>query len=192
MHIRNLRGNAKEEAMKIIFLDIDGVLNSHAYMTKMGELWDDPANQIDPELVARLNKITDATGAKLVISSTWRLPFLDYCRIDMLAELMASYGITGEVIGMTPAIGMTGSNERRGREIAIWLADNLYFKVETFIVLDDDFVDCEPITKAARGRGFPETFKASQIKPLLADGLQDDHVYEAMGILGTPEEGEQP
>lgn len=51
--------------MRVIFLDIDGVLNDHM----------PHANGycgIDPAKVAILNRVVDATGARLVISSAWR------------------------------------------------------------------------------------------------------------------------
>src|SRR5260370_34823589 len=73
--------------MKIIFLDIDGVLNC-----------DNTPNPrkfpyiIDKKLLARLKKLLDRTGAKVVLSSSWRcdptglfapkhwgVPFIDVC-----------------------------------------------------------------------------------------------------------------
>ena len=69
--------------MKIIFLDIDGVLNSENHgiemykQMKAHELdentyyhtWDLP----DEDTLLPLKKIVDATGAKIVLSSSWRL-----------------------------------------------------------------------------------------------------------------------
>lgn len=168
--------------MKIIFLDIDGVVNSQTYIDKIGkDVFGDPRYghnqyQMDPEAVARLNKITDATGAKLVVSSNWRWPFIPYMRVADLATFMAGYGITGEVIGMTPKLP-DDTEHKRGKEISAWLASNLYFNVATFIVLDDIVV---------------VGHEAQQIKTEFATGLLDEHVWEAMGLLGTPEEGEQP
>ena len=52
-------------AMKLIFLDVDGVLNSAEWLeTNQGE--------IDPAKVRLLKQMIDATGAKVVLSSTWR------------------------------------------------------------------------------------------------------------------------
>ena len=53
--------------MKIIFLDIDGVLN----VIPQGR--DEYGAIFHPEFVANLKHIIDKTGAKLVISSTWRM-----------------------------------------------------------------------------------------------------------------------
>jgi len=73
--------------MKVIFLDIDGVLNC-----------DKTPNPrkfpyiVDKKLLVRLKKLLDRTGAKVVLSSTWRcdpvglfaakhwgVPFIDVC-----------------------------------------------------------------------------------------------------------------
>ena len=62
-------GNRKGRAsgMKVIFLDIDGVINC-----------DQTPNPrkfpyiVDKRLLARLRKVMDATGAKVVLTSTWR------------------------------------------------------------------------------------------------------------------------
>lgn len=54
--------------MKIIFLDIDGVLNCNNTPN--------PRNfpyVVDKKLVARLKKLLDRTGAKVVLTSSWRL-----------------------------------------------------------------------------------------------------------------------
>ena len=52
--------------MKLIFLDIDGVLNRHEYNSLA------KSSPIFSEIMGRLNKITDSTGAQVVISSAWR------------------------------------------------------------------------------------------------------------------------
>jgi HAD domain in Swiss Army Knife RNA repair proteins len=54
--------------MKIIFLDIDGVLNCNNTPN--------PRNfpyVVDKKLLARLKKLLDRTGAKVVLTSSWRL-----------------------------------------------------------------------------------------------------------------------
>src|SRR3954449_1202724 len=73
--------------MKIIFLDIDGVLNCD----KTPNPRDFPYI-VDKKLLARFKKLLDRTGAKVVLSSTWRcdpvglfaakhwgVPFIDVC-----------------------------------------------------------------------------------------------------------------
>ena len=63
--------------MRYLFLDIDGVLNHDAWYTKLRNM---PAGQrpvfpvccFDPLCVGRVNDILDLTGARLVLSSSWR------------------------------------------------------------------------------------------------------------------------
>lgn len=101
--------------MKIIFLDIDGVLNNY----------DTPGELIcwDPELVKILNRIIKETDAKIVLSSTWRQ--IDY-RCDAIKnDMKINY------IGKTPKLW-----KKRGVEIQTWLDENP--GVEKFVILDDD------------------------------------------------------
>jgi histidinol phosphatase-like enzyme len=158
--------------MKVIFLDIDGVLNSGNYVKNPNIDFDDPAYQIDPEAVVRLNKITDATGAKIVVSSTWRNAFREHpTPVPALQECLQSYKITGEVIDMT-VDKPNAIRNRRGKEIQVWL-DTHYSEIEKFVIIDDD-VDM--------GR-----LRSHQVKTLFEDGLQDSHVERIIEILGKRE-----
>lgn len=154
--------------MKIIFLDIDGVLNSGKYVKRIDADFDDPKNQMDPEAVIRLNSIADQTGASIVVTSTWRKPFIYY--FDKLRECIASYGITAPVVGYTPDLASDGYT--RTEEILYWLEGLQYRpperQVESFVVLDDETIDIV-------GR---------QVKTDFEDGLQDHHVRQAVSILG--------
>lgn len=153
--------------MKIIFFDIDGVMNSRKYILQMDVLWDDPACQMDPKAVARLNRITDETGAFLVCISTWRLAFIHAPdAISKMRECMTSYGITGTVIDMTPELILMGNH--RGDEIKMWLATQEQDKIEAFVVLDDESVT---------------NMDEYLIKTNFDDGLQDSHVEQAIAIL---------
>jgi len=60
-----------EEIKKIIFLDIDGVLNNHVFDRIAG------SSTILPVCVGQLNRIIHATGAAVVLSSAWRYMCLD-------------------------------------------------------------------------------------------------------------------
>ena len=53
--------------MKVIFLDIDGVLNSMSCKATI-----EGFDFVEDEKVALLKEIIDLTGAKVVLSSTWR------------------------------------------------------------------------------------------------------------------------
>jgi hypothetical protein len=59
---------------KVIFLDIDGVINTKEWHSKMTK--DTPKDEygyaFDPVAVADLAHIIDETGADMVISSSWK------------------------------------------------------------------------------------------------------------------------
>ena len=52
--------------MKVIFLDIDGVLTTCSYHNP-------DTNHIDPQRVCILSQIVNRTGAKIVLISTWKM-----------------------------------------------------------------------------------------------------------------------
>ena len=54
--------------MKVIFLDVDGVLNSQQLFEKCE---DDQLISVDEDNIKNLKTIVDATGAKIVLSSSW-------------------------------------------------------------------------------------------------------------------------
>jgi hypothetical protein len=101
---------------KIIFLDIDGVLNTYK---EQGIRKD----YVDPVKVNRVKQIVDATGAQIVISSNWRFDMEPVFR--ELAELKNSI------------IGRTGLEGNRIKEIEQWLDNN---PTKNWIVIDDLFL----------------------------------------------------
>lgn len=138
--------------MKIIFLDIDGVLNSHrSFMAKVGQpvaipqadwsmkrMAEVQAKQLDPVAVALLNRLTDADPTiKLVISSTHRLfAYRDgKLQLNLLRDYMRILGVTGEVIDATPRLE---PDLTRGQEIDAWLSISCPLAVKRFIIIDDD------------------------------------------------------
>lgn len=121
----------------VIFLDVEGVLDSADWMARRDEVqrFIDESPEgimggIDPAAVARLNRVTDETGAALVVSSTIRDDW------DSFAEcrgVLKSYGVTGKIIGRTPRFS---GAKVRGLEIQAWLDENPW--VERFAIIDDD------------------------------------------------------
>lgn len=113
--------------MKIIFLDIDGVLNRHG-----------DGKDFEPECVANLNRVLTATGAKLVISSTWR-GLIENEHMDRwgFCVLLRSHGLKmAEVVGHTrPSEG----GEKRVWQIRDWVFDHKHeFGTTRYCILDDD------------------------------------------------------
>lgn len=128
--------------MKIIFLDIDGVLNHERfYKERFEKRYDEgaiayPYSEIDPESVSNLNVLIKETGAKVVISSTWRHSGIDYC-----LDALKFHGFDGEIIGATP--DLRSNDSLRGNEILKWVKDNKdlvgeYYNFTEYVILDDD------------------------------------------------------
>lgn len=115
--------------MKVIFLDIDGVLNNANAPMKAQRPFTvlELSKDIDKDKVILLNKIVEETGAKIVISSSWRMSV----DLDMIIETFNLQGFVGEIIGVTP---MKLSCVDRGQEINWWLEKN---EVDGFAVIDD-------------------------------------------------------
>lgn len=130
--------------MKAIFLDLDGVLNteifvscywhickSAGYIKKEAKelrqflMRDEFGNLFDPMTIRCLKYIIEETGAKIIISSTWRASGLKV--MQLMWEMR---DIPGEVIDITPFL-----NTERGEEIAEWLRNN---EVESYVIIDDD------------------------------------------------------
>jgi hypothetical protein len=118
---------------KILFLDIDGVLNSDAHYErlqtdpeKINRLCQEEGHShiinpytlmcFDPEAIKRLNRITETTGAEIVFSSNW---LLDISLEDM-RDLFAVLRVSGDILDKTPR-GLQYSS--RTEEIEAWLSD---------------------------------------------------------------------
>jgi len=122
--------------MKVIFLDIDGVLNEDITPTRTKSR----VIFIDQEKLLRLKRIVDATGAKIVLSSTWRYDRDDTRYNGDFLELREAFYNAGlDFYDYTPedALGI-----RRGMEIRAWLGLHRG-EVERFIILDDELFDFE-------------------------------------------------
>lgn len=119
--------------MKVVFLDIDGVLNHSG-----GPADDKNYLIIDPEHVEFLNRLLAETGAELVISSTWR----EHHDETELKQLLQVAGVSKDFIGVTPSLWMgSGWTTARGlgreAEIRQWLESNQNLDVEAFVILED-------------------------------------------------------
>lgn len=115
--------------MKIIFLDIDGVLNNWNSMEE--DTWVQALDFTNWDINALivLQSIVDATEAKIVISSSWRK--LIGSSIDWWNYQFRQADLDAECIGITCSV----SNGFRGEEVHLWLEEH---KPEAYVILDDD------------------------------------------------------
>jgi hypothetical protein len=183
-------------AMLVIFLDIDGVLNSDRYLNERLLKHPDMAMRLDPACCALLNDVLAATGAKIVISSDWRYKAEDR---DIEAMLHRRGALCAEVIGRTPNIvrknegdpaaamawiaaqvmaGVEIQNIRdgypwsdRGDEIRHWLQHSR-IQVERFAIIDD----CDDMQRLRD--------RLVQTNPSV--GLTQPDVDRAMAMLRDP------
>lgn len=121
--------------MKVIFLDIDGVLNNEYSESRCGKYIG-----IDDDKVELLKQIVDKTGAIIVLSSTWRLGTTRYGQSlehhhEYMNEKLGKYGLG--IYDVTPELSQYG--DLRGKEINIWLQEHKDLNIESWIVLDDEF-----------------------------------------------------
>lgn len=120
--------------MKIMFLDFDGVLNSHQYMVS-------PRNKnkgligLDPENVQVLNKVfQNEPDLKIVVSSAWRIGRNIWTLRDILSE--AGFLYPERVIDKTPNSSSKGSD--RGYEIYDWMDKfPVNDEITAYVIVDD-------------------------------------------------------
>ena len=137
--------------MKIVFLDIDGVLCTDRSFARKDKVpfppdfhipfrngWD----RLDDECVERLNRITEASDAKLVISSTWRLCCDGEAQFQYLIDYLRSQGVKANIIDRTPShmtMRDTRGRNGRGAEIKEWLdITGTKLGVTSYVIIDDD------------------------------------------------------
>ena len=144
--------------MKIVFLDIDGVLNCSDDFKRIKHT---DGLCLSPQKLNRLRRILRETGAKIVLSSTWR-------RHEDAMDFLNANGI--HWIDKTPA----SFSGMRGREVSEWLNKH-GSEVESYVILDDndDFFDSQK----------PFFVKTEFIGK--NSGLQDEHVEKAIKILNN-------
>lgn len=112
--------------MKVIFLDIDGVLNTPKTIRRFG------FDFIDDILVALVARICRETGAKIVLSSSWRTAEKD---LNLARLVLERHNL--EIHDCTPVIKrelIEGGWVRRHEEIRAWLEEK---EVERFAIIDD-------------------------------------------------------
>lgn len=147
---------------KIIFLDIDGVLNGHEFNAEA------QSGNIRNECVQHLNRIIRLTGAKIVLSSAWRyIVHGKQMTLKGFAYMLRTHGFIGigNLIGVTvadetctscgysakigkgkydengqPKCKKCGAISLRASQVSTWLRQNHESDKRTikYVVLDDD------------------------------------------------------
>lgn len=149
------------ETIKVIFLDIDGVLNSSKTTRRTSNTI---FRFVGKRYILNLKRIISTTGAKVVLSSDWRYDRDDPQHNGLFCELrdeLLKYDI--EFYGFTPEI----PSGHRGAEIDLWLSEHP--EVSNFVILDDR-LDIEPN-------------KDHWVQTFISRGLRKEETDEAIKIL---------
>lgn len=154
--------------MKIIFLDIDGVLNSIDSMvafSKKGQV-----DKLDAVSIGLLQKLCVDTQAKIVISSTWRLGR----SVKSFLDIFAQYGwMDAPVIDKTEwRVSESCGQDTRGHQIKEWLDRHI---VSNFVILDDD------------SDMLPEQLN-NFVHISNVNGFRTQHYCKALRVLGQPDD----
>lgn len=165
--------------MKVIFLDIDGVLNCTHCKMKI-----DGFNFVMDEKIELLKQLVDRTGAKIVLSSTWRFGWAymeasgekdafqqrEIRHFLALQEKLREFGL--ELMDYTLVINEDMNH--RGEEIDQWLREWKGEPVESFVILDD-----------LNGK-YLRPYSDRLVRTPIRKGLEQRHVDLAVKILGKP------
>ena len=131
---------------KVIFLDIDGVLNTerqhdHCVEAELDYV-DNFGYAFDPVSVANLKRIVDETGADIVISSSWK-----FWGLSTMQKIWASRELPGKIIDVTPNnvsdemllsvdLDLMELPAGKGSEIKEWLSTS-GSQVTDYAIIDD-------------------------------------------------------
>jgi len=146
--------------MKIIFLDIDGVMNSERYYRSVDRTinnW----SRFDPNVVDMITRLVDEFSAKLVISSTWRFGAIKQLENELTKSALKKY-LHKE--WKTPK----AYPNHRGKEIKLWLDQHL--EIKDYVVIDDDINIVD------------EHLKRSVLTDI-NEGMTEEHYYKAREIF---------
>ena len=151
---------------KYIFLDIDGVLNCN-------NTTDDCFGMIGIEdrLVKKLSTIVNATGAEIVLTSTWR----DYWELTE-KESQDPEGTYLDEKLLKQGLRISGKTDpdwlyKRGKGIVEWLKVK---NVESFVILDDEPHDYKEVNLEQH---WIQTYDVND------GGITDEDVVKAIKIL---------
>lgn len=169
--------------IKILFLDVDGVLNSDEYFRSQDYQNARNRNEdrflcsINKQNVQVLNRIIEQTSAKIVVSSTWRY----HKTPEQMQDILRSRGFIGDVIGRTPMFPIESDHSisselginmsalyDRGLEIRQWLIENQDI-VDRFAIVDDSW---EMLT-----------VKEFFVKTSYRHGLRDEDAEKIIALL---------
>lgn len=142
--------------MKVLFFDIDGVLNDHKF-NKVSM-----SNTLLDHCVEEFNRVIHTTGCKLVVSSAWRYMISGGAvALNGFGYMLRTHGVTekAEIIGKTAS---DEEIENRNDQITVWVADHP--EIEKWVAVDDLNLDLPAVN-------FVKTDEKVGLTPELADEI---------------------
>lgn len=156
--------SVKTKRKNIIFLDVDGVLNSKKFIKRQKYFNVGNNNFIDESRLPLLKSLVEQTGAQIVLSSSWRH---DPYAVRGLKSIMSKYGLV--ISGRT---NIQGNNRSRGDEILEWLQQHP--DTHSFVILDDVERDMGPLSARLIQTDAYES------------GLSDEDIKLAVQMINNP------
>ena len=128
--------------MNVIFLDIDGVLNTDRWealcLSEDIELEDKFGITFDDISIANLRTIISRTNASIVIHSTWKL----HHDVEWFVDMWNTRNLPGFIISITPNIA---PDYDKHNEISMWL--KLHPQISQYVILDDEKEFVSPLSE---------------------------------------------
>jgi len=150
----------KNKNSKILFLDIDGVLNSEEFYKNEFKTGD-RKSRFDSSAISIIKKIIQEYSLEIVISSTWRFGAIDLLMNELQKNNLIQYVHND---WYTPVIHPA----HRGTEIKYWL--DLHPDVTEYLIIDDD-------------ENILEEQKNNFVKTCIQKGLRSEHYNRVRAIF---------
>lgn len=150
--------------MKVIFLDVDGVLNSKDWLENNRVRTE---NSVNPEKVKLLAEIVQKTNAEVVLSSTWRY-ISEHPMFMYLSDMLGQNGI--KIHSLTPKL-----DGDRPKEIKAWIEKQT--EEIQFVSIEDDFSFADYKKYGIESRLIKTDFWGTN------GGLQKKHVNKVIQLL---------
>ena len=171
--------------MKVIFLDVDGVLNTkesgYGGFFDTGLSKDAITHNIvrwDQACVDRLVEVVKQTGAHIVLSTYWRLCFT----VEEFFHFFALYtDHPMPIIDRTADLSESFAMAPRSLEIHEWL--KAHPEVTSYVVIDD--LTPREFRLDTRGDEAWTLLEPVYINTILDEGMTDEHRDRAIALLGV-------
>ncbi|TLG72731.1 HAD domain-containing protein [Culicoidibacter larvae] len=130
--------------MRILFLDVDGVLNSHDYLGRSEALAEgDPYKYIERDKLAILQELVYGYDFKVVLHSTWKNLFDErLVPVNKLGKALLQALADFDIVLFDKTLTV---DYERQLEIVAWLKAHATLPIENYIIIDDAKIDWQEL-----------------------------------------------